>query len=170
MRPPLGTFTVVTKHASNGGNPYPKEIREQVEAIYDLGEADGGVGGYNALRAPEFEQLRQQKNFPAMSTCRKYMKRRQTHGHTRPTRATGNKFSTRGVHGQDLVNLTIFRVAKPIAHLDEVIAYLSNRNPHIMPYSQSQVCRAEKRIGLSRKVGSKLATKRHRFNSAREER
>jgi hypothetical protein len=66
MRPPLGTITAVTKHASNGGNPYPKETREQVEALYDLGNANSGVGGYNALCAPAFEQLRLQKNF---QTC-----------------------------------------------------------------------------------------------------
>jgi hypothetical protein len=41
----------------------------------------------------------------------------------------------------------------PKAYIDEVRAYIHNQNPANPPYSQSQVIRAEQRLGLIRKAG-----------------
>ena len=44
------------------------------------------------------------------------------------------------IHGQDLVNLALFRVMRPKAYLYEVAAYdIHNRNPANPPYSNSQI-------------------------------
>jgi hypothetical protein len=64
-------------------------------------------------------------------------------------RATGNRHSTREVNGVDLVNLALFRLVRPKAYIDEVRAYVHNRNPVNLPYSQSQIVRAEHRLGLT---------------------
>ena len=56
--------------------------------------------------------------------------------------------------GQDLINLTIFRLIRPKAYIDEVRAYVHNRNPANPPYSRSQIHRAETRLGIWLKVGS----------------
>jgi hypothetical protein len=43
---------------------------------------------------------------------------------------------------------------RPKAYIDEVRAYVHNRNPANPPYSQSQIVRAEHRLGLKRKAAS----------------
>ncbi len=45
-----------------------------------------------------------------------------------PKRATGNRHSTREVNGVD-VNLALVWLVRPKAYLDEVCAYVHNRNP-----------------------------------------
>ena len=116
--------------------------------------------------------LRHQKKFPCLKTCKNWITRYQREGHVRAKRKTGNHFSQREVHGQDLVNLALFRVMRPKAYLYEVAAYIHNRNPANPPYSNSQIYRAECRLGLSRKVGSTTSDlaylpvnlrKRHRY-------
>ena len=76
-------------------------------------------------------------------------------------RATGNRHSTREVNGVDLVNLALFRLVRPKAYIDEVRAYVHNRNPVNLPYSQSQIVRAEHRLGLTRKVASSTSDRAH---------
>ena len=43
---------------------------------------------------------------------------------------------------------------RPKAYIDEVCAYVHNRNPANPPYSQSQIVRAKHRLGLKRKAAS----------------
>ena len=94
------------------------------------------MGGFRALETAQCNQLREQRKFPHMNTCRRWVEIHQTGGHVRPKIATGNKFSKREIHGQDLMH---------------------NRNPTEAPYSMSQVHRAEVRLGLWLKVGSSAA-------------
>jgi hypothetical protein len=69
-------------------------------------------------------------------------------------RPTGNHISQREINGQDLVNLALYRMVCPKAYIDEVRACVHNQNPANPPYSQSQVIRAEQRLGLIRKAVS----------------
>ena len=41
------------------------------------------------------------------------------------------------------VNLVLYRMVRPKAYIDEVQAYIHNCNPVNLPYSQSQIYRAE---------------------------
>jgi len=75
-------------------------------------------------------------------------------GHVLPKRASGNKVATREITGEALVQLALYRVIRPHARLCEVRAYLTNRFPNVLRYSNSQICRAEQRLGLSRKAAS----------------
>lgn len=145
VRAPPGTRVASKPHASRGGNPYPQEMRDQVIAMWLNGED---------LKAPHLAPLRHQRKFPSWVTCKRWIKQYQAEGHARPKQATGNKFAAREVHGVDLVNLAIYRLVRPKAYLYEVIAYINNRNPTNRPYSKSQIIRAEKRLGLTRKAAS----------------
>ena len=100
------------------------------------------------------DQLWQQRRFPHISTCNNWIRQFVGEGHTRCKRPTGNRISQREVHGQDLVNLALYRMVRPKAYIDEVRAYVHNKNPANAPYSQSQVIRAEQRLGLIRKAVS----------------
>jgi hypothetical protein len=61
----------------------------------------------------------------------------------------------------DLVNLALFWLVRPKAYLDEVSAYVRNRNPTTPPYSQSQIVRVEHRLGLTRKATSSTSDRAH---------
>ncbi len=100
------------------------------------------------------EQLRQQRKFPHIVTCNRWIRQFVDEGHTRCKLPTGNRISQQEVHGQDLVNLTPYRMVHPKAYIDEVWAYVHNQNPANPLYSQSQVIRAEQRLGLIRKAVS----------------
>jgi len=126
-RRPLGTRRDEEKHPSRGGRPYSQDLREMVITIYTThGE---GVAGLQALASEEIEILRQQKKFPCMSTCRRYIRQWHNEGNILAKLHTGNKA--------------------------EVCAFIYNRNPNLeKEHSPSQLSRAEKRLGLSLKVGS----------------
>ena len=160
IRLPLGTRINPTRHATWGGNPYPKEMREMVLQMWQNG--GGGNGGFRALETAQCNQLREQRKFPHMTTCRRWIEIHRIGGHVRPKIATGNKFSKREIHGQDLINLAFYRHIYPKAYIDEVRAYVHNRNPTEAPYSMSQVHRAEVRLGLWLKVGSSTADEAYR--------
>ena len=64
IRLPLGTRINPTKHATWGGNPYPKEMREMVLQMWQNG--GGGNGGFRALETAQCNQLREQRKFPHM--------------------------------------------------------------------------------------------------------
>lgn len=98
--------------------------------------------------------LRHQKKFPCWATCKSWIDLYESEGHVNPKRATGNKESTREINGDDLVHLALFRLVRPKAYLAEVKAYIHNRNPNNLPYSDSQIHRAELRLGLFMKVAS----------------
>ena len=97
---------------------------------------------------------RHNKKFPCWGTCKNWIKLYEEEGHVMPKAPTGNKESRREINGVDLVNLALYRLVRPAAYLSEVKAYIYNRNPTNLPYSDSQIYRAEQRIGLSRKASS----------------
>ena len=134
-------------HASRGGRAYPKEVREMVIEMML-------TGGIAAVKTPVVNQLRQQKKFPSLQTCRRWLRQHIMLGHVLPKRASGNKVARREITGEALVQLALYRVIRPHARLYEVRAYLTNRFPNVPPYSDSQICRAEQRLGLSRKAAS----------------
>ena len=137
-------------HASRGGRAYPKEVRELVIQMMQN-------GGIDAVKTPEVCQLRMQKKFPSLATCRRWLRQQLTLGHVRPMRPTGNRQSRREITGDALVHLAFYRAVRPHARIYEVKAYLSNRFPNAPPYSDSQISRAEARLGLSRKKASRTS-------------
>jgi hypothetical protein len=111
-------------------------MRQHVIAMWQNGDD---------LDAAWLAPLRHQKKFPCLKTCKNWIRQFQREGHARPKRKTGNLFSQREVHGEDLVNLALFRLVRPKAYIYEVAAYIHNRNPANPPYSKSQIYRAENR-------------------------
>ena len=81
-----------------------------------------------------------------------------TEGHVLSKRHTGNAQSEREVNGIDLVNLALFWLVLPKAYIDEVQAYVHNRNPVNPPYSTSQIHCAEACLGLWQKVASSTSS------------
>ena len=138
VRPPNGTRTRAVIHPSQGGSAYAPEFRDQVISTWQNG---------GNLRSPVLEQLRQQRKFPHINTCNRWIRQYIGEGHTRCMRPTGNHISQREIHGQDLVNLAIYRMVRPKAYIDEARAYVHNQNPANPPYSQSQVVRASRGLG-----------------------
>ena len=108
---PIGTSITPTRHATWGGNPYSKEMREMVLQMWQNG--GGENGGFRALDTAHCNQLRDQRKFPQMNTCRRTIEIHRTGGHIRPKIATGNKFSKREIHGQDLINLAFIGTSTP---------------------------------------------------------
>jgi len=101
VRPPNGTRPASAPNPSEGGSRgYAQEMRDQVISLWMNGED---------LNALWIELLRHQKKFPCLQTCRRRIRQYQGEGHSRRRRPTGNRFSEREVHGQDLVNLATFR-------------------------------------------------------------
>ena len=145
VRPPNGTRIATKPHPSRGGNSYSIEMREQVLAMWLNGDD---------MNAAWLAPLRHQHKFPCLNTCKRWWEQYNLEGNVLPKRPTGNSISEREVHGQDLVNLALFRLVRPKAYINEVRAYINNRNPGNAPYSQSQIVRAEFRLGLFRKTGS----------------
>jgi len=145
VRPPNGTRTGEKPHPSRGGNAYAPKVRDLVISMWENGAN---------LDVPWLQQLRAQRLFPHRATCYRWIRQHLREGHPRRKRPTGNRISLREVHGQDLVNLAIYRMICPKAYIDEVRAYVHNRNQANPPYSQSQTVRAEHRLGLKRKAAS----------------
>jgi hypothetical protein len=139
VRPPNITRTGVIPHPSLGGNAYAPEFCDQVIPIWQNG---------GDLRSPVLEQLRQQRKFPLIVTCNRWIQQFVDEGHTRCKQPTGNHISQQEVHWQDLVNLALYRMVRPKAYIDEVRAYVHNQNPVNPLYSQSQVIRTEQRLEL----------------------
>ena len=75
--------------------------------------------------------------------------------------ATGSRHYTREVNVVDLVNLTLFWLVCPKAYIDEVCTYVLNQNPVNLPYSQSQIVRANHMLGLTRKAAFSTSDRAH---------
>ena len=103
-----------------------------------------------------------------MLTCTGWIALYDSEGRVLPKRHSGNRISEREVNGVDLVNLAIFRLVHPKAYIDEVRAYVHNRNPVNPPYSRSQICRAEERLGIGLKVASTTSNEAYRPANLRE--
>ncbi len=98
--------------------------------------------------------LRYQRKFLSITMCTQWIHQCQSKGNILLKWALGNAFVTREVHGQDLVNLVLYRMVGPKAYIDEVHAYVHNRNPVNTRNSQSQIYRTELQLGLVRKAAS----------------
>ena len=145
VHPLNGTRTGVVPHPSQEGDAYAHEFPDQVISIWQNG---------GDLRSPVLDQRRQQRKFPHISTCNNWIQQLGVEGHTCCKRLTGNRIFQKEVHGHDLVNLALYRMVRPKGYIDEVRAYVHNQNPANAPYSQSQVIRAERRLGLICKAAS----------------
>jgi hypothetical protein len=122
-------------------------MREQVLQMYLN-------GGMDAFKTPAYVQLRAQHKFLHLDTCKRWIRLYHDEGHVLPEAHTGNSHSAREVNGIDFVNLALFRLVCPMEYVDEVRAYLHNRNLVNPPYSSSQIYCAEARLGLCQKVAS----------------
>ena len=150
IRPPTRTVRPVERHASNGiGKPYPMESREKVMWLLQHRP--------HILKSEEVREMQAAHVFPVYSTIDRWVERQNSLGHFRPYRRTGNRRASREIIGQSLIDLTIYRVIHCKARLYEIRAFLFMREPTVEPYSNSQVCRAEKKIELTRKRASTTA-------------
>ena len=131
-------------------------MREQVISVWKN-------GGMDALRTPRLVALRHQHQFPRLDSCKMWTVIFQTEGHVLPKRHNVKKYSEHEIQRQDLANLVILRLVHPKALIDEVRAYVHNRNPAIRSYSPSQICRAEERLGLWLKVTSTTSNEAYRL-------
>ena len=110
LRPLNGTRVGTKHHPSRGGNPYPPEMRLQVIRRHQLNRP---------MTTPEITQLRDEKAYPSIATCKRWIRQFNQLGHSRPKRATGNNFAGRQVQGEQLVQLALFRLIKPKSTLDK---------------------------------------------------
>ena len=138
-------------HASRGGRAYDKEIREMVIQMM----LNGGI---EAVKSPEVCHLRALKKFPSLPTCKRWMRQYLTVGHIRPFKNAGGRIAGREIQGVVMFQLAFYRMVRPHARLYKVQAYLADRFPAIRPpFSQLQIHRAEKRLGLTRKAAFKTS-------------
>lgn len=163
LRQPLGTFANETPHPSRGGNSYSDDMKEDVIMRWQMGIP---------LVSPELDALRAVHAYPHIDTCMRYIRQFHDHGHTRRKKATGNHPAEREILGQPLVRLALFRCVHPEGTIDHARAYLYNCDPSVLPYSPSQLCRADHLLDLRRKAASTTCErafwdinlrKRHRF-------
>lgn len=103
--------------------------------------------------------MRAAEKFPCPNTCQNWIRQHLELGHTLPKRRSGNKCSTREIHGVALERLALFYAIKPKGTNAECRAFLFNMDPSIKPYSNSQVSRAKALLSIRRKVASTTATK-----------
>jgi hypothetical protein len=129
----------------SGCSPYPVELCQIVFSMWQKGED---------MRAPWLMQLRHQRKFPSLPTCKQWIHQYQAEGNVLLMWTSGNAFSTREVHRQDLVKLALYRMVRPKAYIDEVHGYVHNCNPANPPYSPSQIYLGELQLGLFQKAAS----------------
>ena len=151
IRPPLQTFIHPTPHPSEcRGNAYPPEVRQMA--------VQNRLNGHDASAA--IVQLQQQHLYPHPSSIERFVNRQNTVGHSRPYRHTGNAHAEREIEGMDLIYLSVHRSFLPKGTYAELHAYLhvmNLQNPTFLPYSDSQIARAQNRIHLTRKRCSTTA-------------
>jgi hypothetical protein len=127
VHPPNGTRPGSAPHPSQGeSSGYSQDLCNQVITLWMNGDD---------LMDPWIEQLQFQRKFPCYQTCRRWISQYIDDGNTPCKRPTGNQFSDREVHGQDLFNLALYRTVRPKAYIDEDRAYVHNQNPNNPPYS-----------------------------------
>jgi hypothetical protein len=114
-----------------------------------------GAAGLVALCSEILEEICAIKKFSCMGTCQNYIHQRLNEGNILTKLHIGNKFAQQEIHGDDLFNLALYQIAFPKAIGVEVLAFIYNCNPNLeKQHSPSQLCRVEKRLGLTMKVGS----------------
>jgi hypothetical protein len=112
---------------------------------------------YDLREAPELVALRAVRKFPSYSTCVRWIQIFNQTGDICPLHRTGNHHAEMEVEGRDLEQLALYRSVISKATLSECRAYLYNIDPTKDPYSNLQVHRAEKLLGLKRKAASTTA-------------
>ena len=90
-------------------------------------------------------------------TINRWLQRRNLLGHVRPFQRTGNQRAGRELKGRALVDLAMYRTVRCKAFGYEVLAFIYNRDPTVMPYSASQLSRAEKKLDLTTVAASTTA-------------
>ena len=149
VRPPRQIIPAVPHPSNKYGEPYSQDMRSAVIQIREMGE----------LNNPLIRNLQENGEFPSQSTCDRWIKMVDELGHCRPYRRNGNR---RGsvLRGHDLVLLALYRVVLPRATHAEINAFMYRANmgdPRFRFYSPSQLFKAEKALGLSRKKSSTTA-------------
>ncbi len=115
IRPPLQVFRGHVHHPSEcRGNPYSQDTREM--AVQN--RLNGNDNHQNTI------QLQQQHLYPHPDTVTRFTNRQQQVGHSRAYRHTGNVRSVREIQGNNLILLSLYRVALPKATHAEVNAFL----------------------------------------------
>ncbi len=104
--------------------------------------------------APWLIQLRYQRKFPFLPTCKQWIHQYQAEKNVLQKQALGNAFATHEVHRQDLVNLALNWIVRSKAYIDKVCTNVHNCNPVNPQYSPSQIYRAELQLGLFWKAAS----------------
>jgi hypothetical protein len=138
QRPALRTRVDALPHPSGGkGFAYSQDMREFSMHLY-----------HNDLL--EFYL------FLSMQTIRRYVALENRLGHFRPCRQTGNKRVT-VPRDHNIVFLILYGIAYPKCSAAQINAYLYRVNYGDVLfrfYTKSQISKAERRIGLTRKHGS----------------
>ena len=151
QRPPLQQRVPPAPHPSGPGrrNGYSEAMRELVMTVRAIGSSND----------PLITHLRALRVFPSKRTERRWVNLVNQLGHFRKCRHTGNDRAT-VLRDHDLILLALYRLAYPKATAAEINAFLFRANfGNLMFrfYDPSQISKAEKRIGLTRKVGSTTA-------------
>lgn len=110
----------------------------------------------NVHRDPLIRNWQQQKLWPHRATIHRWRARRQREGHFLPYRRTGNALPS-ALRGFDEVQLAYLMCCFPRVNAAEVNVFLYNSNGQTRFYHPSQICRAQQRIGLSKKRSSTTA-------------
>ena len=150
-RPPIQTRKPDAPLPSGGGrgNGYDQRTRE-----FALDADQDGISN-DAF----FEDQRQQRKYPSNKSVKHWQALRQLYGHVRACRRTGNARATI-LRDHNIILLALYCMAFPKATAAEVNAFLYRANYGNMNFrffSASQICEAEKIIGLTRKRGSTTA-------------
>ena len=151
IRPPIQTRKPNARLPSGGGrgDGYDQHTRE-----FALDADQDGISN-----SAFFEDQRQQGRYPCNKSVRRWRDLRLQFGHVRACRRTGNARAT-VLRDHNIILLALYRLAFPKATAAEVNAFLYRANYGNMNFrffSASQICEAEKIIGLTRKRGSTTA-------------
>ncbi|KAL7547765.1 hypothetical protein ACHAWF_015603 [Thalassiosira exigua] len=151
IRPALQTRAAALAHPAFAGRSrgYAQEFRDLCMAVRAAGES----------RNPLIMAMRQQHRYPVMCTEIRWQHLLNRLGHYRPCRRTGNNRAT-VLRDHDQILLALYRVAYPKATAAEINAFLYRANygsTTFRFYAPCQIRECEKRIGLTRKVGSTTA-------------
>ena len=155
LRPALQTRVDAVTHPSLcTSNPYSQDLRDLIIFIHQH------MNDPNDWQVQEMiAVLQNQHIYPSSITVSRWEALLEEEGHLLPCRRTGNRQPTR-LTGPDLIYLALYRIAYPKCTIAEMNAFLYRANmgnPFWAFYSKSQISKAEKLIGLSRKVGSTTA-------------
>jgi hypothetical protein len=147
IRPQLRTAIAHQAHPSGAGRSHGYSHDFRLAALETLDRHQGS-------RLPR--ALQQQRLWPSKRTLRRWVHRRQTHGHARRYRRTGNR-RAQVLVGNHLINLALFRVLWPRGTHHEANIWLHHANGGIRFYQPSQISKAEDALGLSIKRASTTA-------------